>query len=100
MNAFVDDCVAGLNEVGASFCDYAVAMFVQSGLLVVVLLVVDRLLRKRVRATVRYWLWMLVFVKLVLPPSLCLPTGIGYWSRGRFDTVARPGSIATGADRE
>jgi beta-lactamase regulating signal transducer with metallopeptidase domain len=36
-------------------------------------------LQKRVRAGMRYCLWMLVLLKLLLPPTLCLPTGVGYW---------------------
>jgi ankyrin repeat protein/beta-lactamase regulating signal transducer with metallopeptidase domain len=68
-----------LNNIGRVFCDYAAGVFVQSALLVILLLVVELLLRKRVRAVFRYCLWMLVLVKLVLPPMLSLPTGIGYW---------------------
>ena len=79
MNQVIESCVAGLNEMGGGFCDYAGAMLVQSGLLVVLLLIVDAVIRKRVRATVRYWLWILVFAKLLLPPTLSLPTGIGSW---------------------
>ena len=35
---------------------------------------------------------MLVFVKLLLPPSLSVPTGIGYWLGGH--TSRRSGSAA------
>ncbi|MBN2131958.1 MAG: M56 family metallopeptidase [Sedimentisphaerales bacterium] len=79
MNQAIESCMAGLNEMGRGFCNYAGAMLVQSGLLVVLLLIVDVVIRKRVRATVRYWLWILVFAKLLLPPTLSLPTGIGSW---------------------
>ena len=68
-----------LNGTGGAFWNYAAGMFVQSGVLILSLLAIDFLLRKRVRATFRYWMWMLVFVKLILPPTLSLPTGIGYW---------------------
>jgi beta-lactamase regulating signal transducer with metallopeptidase domain len=68
-----------LDELGAGFCSYALMMLIQSSLLIAVLLAIDLLLRRRVRAVVRYCIWMLVFVKLVLPPTLCLPTGAGYW---------------------
>ena len=37
------------------------------------------LLLKRVRATFRYWIWMLVLLQLMLPPAFSLPTGIGHW---------------------
>jgi beta-lactamase regulating signal transducer with metallopeptidase domain len=79
MNQAINTCITGLNNVGRGFCGYAAGIFVQSSVLIVLLLVIDFLLRKRVRAVFRYCVWMLVFVKLVLPPTLCLPTGIGYW---------------------
>src|SRR5262249_36153762 len=41
----------------------------------------DWALRKRVRAGVRYALWLLVLVKLILPPTLALPTGPAWWLR-------------------
>ncbi len=84
MNHLINNLVAALNGLGAGFCDYAGRMFVQAGLLIVALLVTDLLIRKRVRATFRYWMWMLVFIKLLLPPTLSLPTGIGYWLGNYF----------------
>jgi beta-lactamase regulating signal transducer with metallopeptidase domain len=90
MYGFVNTWMAGVNEIGRGFWNYAAGMFVQSGMLIVALLLVDLVLRKRVRATLRYWIWMLVFVKLLLPPSLSLPTGIGYWIGGY---VTPPASI-------
>ena len=89
MNELMNSCLAGLNDVGRVFCNYSANMFVQSGVLIILLLVIDLLMRKRVRATFRYWIWMLVFVKLILPPSLSMPTGIGYW-RGDILSVAPP----------
>lgn len=68
-----------LNKAGGSFCQYASTMLIQSSVLILLLFAIDLLVRKRVRAVFRYCIWMLVFVKLVLPPSLSLPTGIGYW---------------------
>ncbi|MEN6428572.1 MAG: M56 family metallopeptidase, partial [Phycisphaerales bacterium] len=80
-----------INGIGRGFCDYAAAMFIQVNVLIVVLLGVDLFLRNRIRATLRYWIWMLVFVKLLLPPSLCVPTGIGYWL-GRNELLTPSGS--------
>ena len=79
MDEFINACVTGLNSLGRGFCGHAAAMFLQVSVLVAVLLASDILLRHRVRATIRYWIWMLVFVKLLLPPTFSLPTGIGYW---------------------
>ena len=89
MNPLINDFLTALNTLGRGFCDYAWSMFVQSGVLIILLLVVDLLIRKRVRATMRYWIWMLVFIKLILPPSLSLPTGIGYW-RSELSTAKPP----------
>ena len=75
MNSFIDP----LNYLGARFADFALAMFVQSSLLIVLLFALDLVLRNRVRAVVRYALWMLVLIKLVLPPSFAAPTSLAYW---------------------
>jgi beta-lactamase regulating signal transducer with metallopeptidase domain/Tol biopolymer transport system component len=101
MNEVINHCVTGLNGAGRVFCDYAAAILLQSAVLVVVLLIADLLLRKRVRAVFRYCVWMLVLVKLILPPTLAFPTGIGYWLGDRLP-AAFPGSDrvtpATGFD--
>jgi len=54
-------------------------MFWQSSLLILLLLGLDRLLQRRIRASVRYGFWLLLLVKLVLPPSLALPTSLAWW---------------------
>ncbi|MHC4299890.1 MAG: M56 family metallopeptidase [Planctomycetota bacterium] len=84
MNQLLNSWLTAINSIGGAFWDYSATIFVQSGVLIVLLLAVDFLLRKRVRATLRYWIWMLVFVKLLLPPTLSLPTGIGYWLADRW----------------
>jgi len=89
MNPPINNVITTLNSLGDRFCDYAGSMLIQSGIMIVLLLFIDLLIRKRVRATLRYWIWMLVFIKLILPPSLSLPTGLGYW-RGDFLSTALP----------
>ncbi len=88
MVEIINECLSGLNHLGSTFCRYAVGAFLQSALLVIVLFGIDLLLRKRVRAVVRYCLWLLVLVKLILPPTLSLPTGIGYWALNRVPAAA------------
>jgi|GEM_PF-3374424 len=92
MSGIIDICVTTVNVAGRAFCDYAAGMFVQIAVLVAVLLCIDWLSRKRIRATLRYWIWMLVFVKLLLPPSLCVPTGLGYWL-GRGEALPAPSVV-------
>jgi beta-lactamase regulating signal transducer with metallopeptidase domain len=84
MNQAINDCLTGWNSLGKAFCDYAGSTFVQSALLVILLLALDVLWYKRVRAVFRYYVWLLVLLKLVLPPTLSLPTGIGYWVGNRL----------------
>src|SRR5437867_2332937 len=75
MNSFIDT----LNHWGGRFADFALPMLVQSSVMIVLLFALDLALRNRVRAVVRYGLWMLVLIKLVLPPSLAAPTSPAYW---------------------
>ena len=75
MNAILE----GINSAGRAFVEFAGPMLVQSSVLIAILLAGDFLLRRKVRAVLRYWLWMLVLVKLVLPISLTTPVSLGQW---------------------
>ena len=75
MNPIID----WINRIGRGFTDYAGSMFWQVGLMAVLLWALDRLLRRRVRATALHGLWMLLLVKMLLPPGFWLPTGVGHW---------------------
>ena len=66
-------------SAGLKFVEFALPMLIQSSLLIIILLAADLLVRKRVRAVFRYWIWMLVLVKLILPASLHSPLSIGSW---------------------
>src|SRR5512135_2033812 len=70
-------------------------MLWQSSLLIGVLFALDVLLRAKLRPAVRYTLWLVVLVKLVLPPSLAFPTGAGWWLRGAqaVPAPARPPAV-------
>ena len=60
---------------------FAWPMLWQSSLLIGVLFAVDLVLRKKLRPAVRYALWLVVVVKVLLPPSLAFPTGPSWWLR-------------------
>lgn len=66
-----------INSMGSAFVEFAWPMLLQVSVLVVILLLADLLLRSKVRAVFRYWLWMLVLVKLVLPSTLSSPLSVG-----------------------
>ena len=62
-------------------------MLIQSSVLIAILLGLDLLLRRHIRAVFRYSLWMLVLIKLVLPSTLSMPFSMGYWLSSAFDRV-------------
>ncbi|MBN1359079.1 MAG: carboxypeptidase regulatory-like domain-containing protein [Sedimentisphaerales bacterium] len=86
MNAIVQT----INSAGQGFATFALPMLIQSSVLILILLLVDLALRRKVRAVFRYWIWLLVLVKLLLPPSLWSPLSVGSWVGQTLDvpTVA------------
>lgn len=73
MNSIIET----LNQVGVWFVGFSADMLIQASALIVLLFAVDWFLRKRIRSVIRYWIWTLVLVKLLLPPSLVSPIGLG-----------------------
>ena len=68
-----------VNSAGLWFVEFALPMLVQSSVLILILLLTDFALRKKVRAVFRYGIWLLVLIKLVLPTSLSSPLSLGYF---------------------
>ena len=77
MNAFLEEFATILNGGGAWFWRHSTAMLLQSSILIILLLVADLLIRRRVRAVVRYGLWLLVLIKLLLPVTFSTAISIG-----------------------
>ncbi len=75
----MDAVLEQINSSGKAFIDFALPMLIQSSVLIVVLLGLDAILHKRARAVLRYWIWMIILVKLLLPPTLAFPTSPTYW---------------------
>ncbi len=75
MNAILEQ----INSSGKIFVEFALPMLVQSSVLILILLLIDFALRKKVRAVFRYGIWLLVLIKLVLPTSLSAPLSLGYF---------------------
>ncbi|HTV63058.1 MAG TPA: M56 family metallopeptidase [Verrucomicrobiae bacterium] len=74
--------IESLNEWGGRFLEFAWPMLWQSSLLIAFVFALDLLSARKIRAAVRYALWLTVLVKLLLPPTLALPTGAAWWLCG------------------
>ncbi len=77
-----------LSQWAGPFGTFAWTMLWQSSLLIGVVFALDLLLRRRLRASLRYALWLVVLAKLALPPSLALPTGLGWCVRPPLPAAA------------
>ena len=69
---------------------FAWPMLWQSSLLIGLLFALDLLMKRKLRPAVRYALWLVVLVKLLLPPSLAFPTNPGWWLRPTKAAPAMP----------
>jgi beta-lactamase regulating signal transducer with metallopeptidase domain len=56
----MSEFVPGLNSAGSAYIVFAIRMLIQSSVLILVLWLLDLVLRHRVRAVARYWIWLLV----------------------------------------
>ena len=65
-----------VNAIARLWWDWTAAMFWQVGLLIVLIACIDRLVRRWAWPQLRYALWSLILIKLVLPPTLSLPSGM------------------------
>jgi len=93
--------IAPFNTLADGWSTLALTMFVQSSLVILVLLLLDWALRRRVRAAVRYGLLLLVLAKLVLPPGWASPSALAYWLRPASELRANPaGGVARVTVRE
>lgn len=75
MNSFIET----LNQWGGNFLSFAWPMLWQSSLLIAFVFALDFLSARKIRASIRYALWLVVLVKLCLPPTLALPTSAAWW---------------------
>ncbi|OHB56887.1 MAG: hypothetical protein A2Y12_03010 [Planctomycetes bacterium GWF2_42_9] len=62
-----------INHFAQMWFDWQVSMFWQVAILIAIIACVDFLIKKWAWPQVRYALWLLILVKLILPPSLTSP---------------------------
>jgi beta-lactamase regulating signal transducer with metallopeptidase domain/Tol biopolymer transport system component len=68
--------IAAINQIAQSWWGWMGPMFWQVSLLILIVSALDFLLRRWAWPQVRYTLWLLVLVKLVIPPSWTLPSSL------------------------
>ena len=68
--------IGQINNLAQLWWDWTSAMFWQVGLLIVLIALLDLLIRKWAWPQLRYALWSLVLIKLILSPALSLPSGL------------------------
>lgn len=68
-----------LNRCGENTLQIMWPMLWQSSVLVSILFALDFVFRKKVRAAIRYALWLVVLVKLILPTTIASPTNPRWW---------------------
>jgi hypothetical protein len=90
----VTSLVENLNVRSDHLAQTAWPLFWQSSILIVGMLFLDVLLRRKLRPSVRHALWLVVLVKVLLPPSFASPTGIGWWLRPREAAPAKQPPIS------
>ncbi len=65
-----------INHIADKWFTWQTEMLWQVAVLIAIVAVVDLLIRKWAWPQVRYALWLLILVKLVLPPTMTLPTSL------------------------
>src|SRR6186997_312243 len=78
-----------LDQIAERWATWMVSMSWEVVVLLLVLGVVT-LLTRRGSARFRHAIWLLIFVRLIVPPDLALPTGIAWWLRRPAEPVAQP----------
>lgn len=84
-----------LNALGAQTVSLAWAILWQSSVLILLILALDWTIGRKLRPGVRYALWLVVIVKLVLPPSLALPSSLAWWVRPKAQISAHAAYLPT-----
>jgi len=68
--------IAAVNQIAQSWWSWMGPMFWQVSLLILIVTALDFLLRRWAWPQVRYTLWLLVLIKLIIPPTWTLPSSL------------------------
>jgi beta-lactamase regulating signal transducer with metallopeptidase domain len=85
-----------LNDVAAAWSSWMLGMAWIVAVLVIILALITVVLKGR-SASLLYTLWLLVLIRLVLPPDFAFPTGWGWWFRSAATNASSSPEPATSA---
>ena len=85
-----------LDRASEAWAEWMLEMAWQVAVVVAVVAAAGWLLRRR-SAAFRHTLWLLVLVRLVVPPDLAFPTGWGWWLRAAEPHVAASDQLSYGS---
>ena len=77
--------IAQLNDIAQIWWQWMAGMFWQVSLFIILITTIDMAIRRWAWPQVRYALWILVFLKLVIPPTWQMPTSIVSWIQPRVE---------------
>jgi beta-lactamase regulating signal transducer with metallopeptidase domain len=92
--------MACLNDISQIWWQWMVGMSWQVSLLIILVAILDLIIRRRAWPQVRYVLWGLVFLKLMIPPTWQMQTSIVSWIQPHaaklIPNQTTPGNAAAG----
>jgi beta-lactamase regulating signal transducer with metallopeptidase domain/effector-binding domain-containing protein len=74
-----------INEAARLWWQWMVPMLWQASLLVMIITLIDWVFNKWIWPQVRYAVWLLVLLKLVIPPTLNSPVSLVSWAKPRVE---------------
>ena len=74
-----------LNQMAQAWWDWMFPMFWQVSLLIILVTLLDIAIRRWAWPQVRYALWGLIFIKLIIPPAWQMPTSIISWIQPKVE---------------
>lgn len=77
--------IAQINEIAQIWWQWMGSMFWQVSLFIILITIFDMAIRRWAWPQVRYVLWALVFIKLIIPPTWQMPTSIVSWVQPKVE---------------
>jgi beta-lactamase regulating signal transducer with metallopeptidase domain len=77
--------IAQLNDIAQIWWQWMAGMFWQVSLFIILVTLLDMAIRRWAWPQVRYVLWGLVFLKLIIPPTWQMPTSVVSWIQPKVE---------------